>query len=1549
IWEGTTKTDKHGNARVEPELAEDLSEGDYTLRVRAKSAAGKNVVSRTISVERSFRIMVSSDKPLYQPGQTIHMRTLSLFTSDLHPVADQPATIEVKDAKGNKVFKKTLKTSQYGIAAADFQLADQVNTGRYTISAHVGDTTSERTVTVKRYRLPKFKATISCGKPFYRPGEMLIGEITARYTFGKPVRNAEVQVTASEFVEKFRQFASAEGKTNAEGHFSFQLPLKRHFTGTARKKGDATVSLKAKVTDTAGHTQEITEELTVTTRPIRVAVLPESGKLVQGVENILYIVTSYPDGRPAQTELIIGADRRRTRTAENGVAKVKITPRSPRMKLTIEAEDNGGRRVKVSRPLRVDQGVHAFLLRTDKAVYKAGETAEVSVLSGDRRARVFVDVVKNSRTMLSKALDIEKGRGSVALDLPPDLFGTLELHAYRILPDGNIVSDAKVVQVNRPDQLSIEAKMDKKTYRPGENATLTFMVTGTEGKPTQAALGLAGVDEAVFALQEMRPGLERVYFTLQEEILKPSYEIHGHMPLTAEEAIEPRGESEPQLKEARVALFSAAEGTATPRKAQSISFEEKQRRFRKVKVNYRRAVLKLAAQVPFALYVLFVLPMVGYGLYKLFRRRPVPELNAKEMNRLRRACWWLTAGWLLALVIPVTALIVGLLTDELIIENAFARYHGELFSGSFAVIAWIGMLIALIAIVFKFRKSPGVSNLPLFRKFATLLPFAYIAASVSVITLGVAKAELGLAEETVVLEAGIMIGLWFAALPALSIAGHSVCQKLSTKRAVWIAVRTGALPLLALLVFAGLLLPALSSARMAARQKFGEMTEALDGAPVRGAAMGSKKAAGESLKAPTRVRDYFPETLLWKPELITDERGRAQLEVPLADSITTWRISMSAVSGQGRLGAEALGLRVFQDFFVDIDFPVALTQHDEISVPIALYNYLDETQLIRLEVDDADWCEMLGETERRLEIGPREVTSVPMKLRALKPGRHTLTVRAFGSEMADAIRRKVRVRPDGKEIVQTDNGRLTGKLNRTVVIPDRAIDGASDLLVKIYPGAFSQVMEGLDSIFRKPFGCFEQTSSVTYPNILVLDYMRRTDQSKPEIEMKALNYINLGYQRLLSYEVSGGGFEWFGNAPAHNVLTAYGLMEFNDMAKVYEVDPAVIQRTRRWLFSQQKRNGSWEPSRGGIQEGAINAYQGAVLRTTAYIAWALAESGNVESDLSRALDYVERNVSSDEDAYTLAVCTNALVAGGRSDAGKLLKMLDATKKTDGDLVHWSSESEGVTHSRGNVLDIETTALAAYAMLKAQSHLGTAHKALAWLIEKKDSAGTWHSTQATVHAMRALLAGTGPATELKKDLPITISVNGKLAKELTITPETSEVFRLISLREYQERGTNRISLEPAGEANLAYQIVATHYLPWERKTAPDQKAMSIDVAYNTKKLRPDDKLACEATIRYNRKGVARMTIVDLGIPPGFQVMTEDFDRLKEQGLIQRYSLTGRQVILYFESIASDEPVRFTYHLRAKYPVKAKTPPTEVYQYYEPEVRDATQPVEIEVQP
>ena len=56
-----------------------------------------------------------------------------------------------------------------------------------------------------------------------------------------------------------------------------------------------------------------------------------------------------------------------------------------------------------------------------------------------------------------------------------------------------------------------------------------------------------------------------------------------------------------------------------------------------------------------------------------------------------------------------------------------------------------------------------------------------------------------------------------------------------------------------------------------------------------------------------RIRRYFPETMLWKPELITDDKGRVDFDFDFADSITTWRLAASAVTADGRLGGWRAG------------------------------------------------------------------------------------------------------------------------------------------------------------------------------------------------------------------------------------------------------------------------------------------------------------------------------------------------------------------------------------------------------------------------------------------------------------------------------------------------------------------------------------------------------------------------------------------------------------------------------------------------------------------
>ena len=145
-----------------------------------------------------------------------------------------------------------------------------------------------------------------------------------------------------------------------------------------------------------------------------------------------------------------------------------------------------------------------------------------------------------------------------------------------------------------------------------------------------------------------------------------------------------------------------------------------------------------------------------------------------------------------------------------------------------------------------------------------------------------------------------------------------------------------------------------------------------------------------------RVRDQFPETLLWRAQLITDDEGRASLDIDLADSITTWRLTASAVSADGRLGAVEELLKVRQDFFVEPTLPARLTRGDEVGLPVTVYNYLKKVQSVRLALTAGDGLKRLGAGERSVEVPPGERRTVRFDLRAEKVGTFPVRITARG-------------------------------------------------------------------------------------------------------------------------------------------------------------------------------------------------------------------------------------------------------------------------------------------------------------------------------------------------------------------------------------------------------------------------------------------------------------------------------------------------------------------------------------------------------------------------
>src|SRR5262249_2284399 len=161
---------------------------------------------------------------------------------------------------------------------------------------------------------------------------------------------------------------------------------------------------------------------------------------------------------------------------------------------------------------------------------------------------------------------------------------------------------------------------------------------------------------------------------------------------------------------------------------------------------------------------------------------------------------------------------------------------------------------------------------------------------------------------------------------------------------------------------------------------------------------------------------------------------------------------------------------------------------------------------------DSSWFDRTGDAKQKLDLKPREVKSIAYKIKAKKVGTHTLEVKAKGQGVADAIKRQIEVVPDGRRVETVVNGTLQNPATANLDVPSDFIDGSAKLILKLYPSSFSQLVEGLDSIFQMPYGCFEQTSSTTYPNVLALNYLVKTKQNVPAVEAKARQYIHLGYQ-----------------------------------------------------------------------------------------------------------------------------------------------------------------------------------------------------------------------------------------------------------------------------------------------------------------------------------------------------------------------------------------------------------------------------------------------------
>jgi hypothetical protein len=172
-----------------------------TLKITAANQEQRREVSFGFDIDTRTKIIISTDKPLYQPGQSLHARALVLGT-DRHAVAGANVNFRLLDPDDGTVFTGTKKTDDFGIANIDWDLPEFLSLGPYALEVSLAGSETgfkARTeVRVSRYDLPNFTVTVTADRHYYLPGETAAVEVSAKYLFGKDLTAGTVKLVREE-------------------------------------------------------------------------------------------------------------------------------------------------------------------------------------------------------------------------------------------------------------------------------------------------------------------------------------------------------------------------------------------------------------------------------------------------------------------------------------------------------------------------------------------------------------------------------------------------------------------------------------------------------------------------------------------------------------------------------------------------------------------------------------------------------------------------------------------------------------------------------------------------------------------------------------------------------------------------------------------------------------------------------------------------------------------------------------------------------------------------------------------------------------------------------------------------------------------------------------------------------------------------------------------------------------------------------------------------------------------------------------------------------
>ncbi|MCK6508407.1 hypothetical protein L6R29_00380 [Myxococcota bacterium] len=1520
-------------------------------------------IKRSIGKGRSYRLLLETDKPLYKPSETIWVRGVEIqeYTNDTRQALDA-AIFELRGPRGDIVHRHKLPVAQ-GHTMTAFSLSSDAKGGEYTLHLHFESTQSkaEKKIFVMAYQPPRLQMKMEFVRKGYGPGDTIEATLRVKTAAGVILANHPVRAEAALSGRVFRQWTA---KTNDKGHVLLRADLPKE---TSSEEG----TLTAFVTE-SGAQESLSRAIPLRAKRLLVGFFPEGGGLVSGLQNRVYFsIRREIDQKPQDVEGII-EDSTGTKIAEvrsfyDGMGRFSFVP-----------IDKQTYTLRITRPIGLTEryplpstsrNVGLTMRLVDDWHTK---NADLQILVEAQKPRqIVVMAMQHEQIIGHQSYTLQQGAQHLKLPLTAQKRGIVRLTLFDAAYRTPLAE--RLVFRHLDQQVKIEIIPDQPSYQPRQTAHLKLRVTDLQGKPLKdARLGVAVVDDTVLTYADDHEPhlLTQRHLTAQlvGKIYKPNryFRASNKQRFAAIDLVMGthgwRDFSWKILKIGRPpkALAALTEIPDTSFLQQPLAQDEsaiQQALWLRQNRRYRR--------------------FRGYGGYTVQRYESPAEPTttiqspAEPSGGIGMRGDGVSGGG--------TAL--GLLGGETRRGNigGMGRGYGSRSrteNGS----SPRSKRRAKPAITAPPTPAASPADLPTPTPAARPTPSAHAqkpesppparipmpspdlekSPSVASNTQSAPSAEPAPSQEQQRANpdpAPVMGNVAAKQSPPADIvrpisADEAARPKKSRARRVrrsrrgargkrdkarrrWSAAdHRGMAPPTAIATT--------PTASLFARLSW--QTPRVF--PIRFYAQANTAptppAQPTQAQAPTQRTD-FRETLYWNPLIKTDAWGEAKISFGLNDSITSFRILTTSVGG-GYIGRKTHTIASKRPFFLAVRIPNEVSSSDAMVLPITLRNDSKTPLTLHTKLQISHHFKLLEDPfADGLTLQPNEgiTTFLPLRVQAPR-GEGSVSITATSQGLSDAISQSIRIRPRGFPRQIGVSGTLRNEKTQQFALqlpPARDFTNLHTQL-KLYTSSLQGMTQAAAGMLRYPSGCFEQTSATNYPNIMALRYLKQKRIDNPALYARAHRYLASGYRRLISFEIRGGGFDWYGSPPADEALSAYGLLQFLAMREVYPVSKALLERTRRWLKS--RRNGN-----GGFRTGRSYGDFGNTSRDVhnAYITFALFEAG--ERDLSTELSATQHTATKSQDAYLLALATLATqhANGPKSaQASAYLNQLLKQRRAGG---HFQGRRGSFVGSYGRNLAIETTSFAILAMLRARMPEEQITPSLSWLQQQRSMYGRYGATQATVLALQALAAFEQrfPSTSAKYDLLASLDDTPFFAQ--TLDPQQSNVSSSIYKKIPLHPGKNQLNVSLKGKANIPFSAHASFYI-YTPPSAPNAP-IHLEIEMSKRRLKLGEITRLSASILNKSDQPQAMTLARIAFPGGLTPQIWQLKELKEKNIVDFYELHPRELIVYLRQM--EPKARRTLHLDLVAHVTGNYtgPASSAYPYYNDDLKFWQHPLRISIVP